>query len=158
MKKILLYLLPVLLVACSGGDSNPIIRIEKLYINEDQENNYAKEESDIPALKKGDRITTVLVLDGNGADLKTFLLKTSGKIEYKMHYEKSEVSSDENLTDDKHGRLRFLDGVSSTQLIVEAAVTDVDKEGNVKLSFYLSSKAECDGAQETIQLTVDDGR
>lgn len=155
MRKILLYLLPLLLAACSSNHSNPVIRIEKLYINEDQETNYAKEESAMPPLKKGDKVTTVLALDGNGADLKTFLLKTDEKVVFNMYFEKSEVSSDENLTDDKKGRLRFLDGVSYSQLMVEATVTEVDKEGNVKLAFYLSSKAEGDGAQETIDLKTE---
>ena len=41
---------------------------------------------------------------------------------------------------------------------MEATVIHVNEDGEVKLSFYLSSKAECEGAQEEIGLKtkVDD--
>ena len=36
--------------------------------------------------------------------------------------------------------------------MVKATIEHVDKNGDVKLAFYLSSKAECEGAQEEIGL------
>jgi hypothetical protein len=42
--------------------------------------------------------------------------------------------------------------------MVRATIEHVDKNGDVRLEFYLSSKAECEGAQEEIGLKtkVDD--
>ena len=39
-----------------------------------------------------------------------------------------------------------------TRVMVKATIEHVDKNGDVKLAFYLSSKAECEGAQEEIGL------
>ena len=57
-----------------------------------------------------------------------------------------------NLTDVEKGQLRFKDGVSKAKIMVIATIKQVDKNGDVKLEFYLSSKAECEGAQEEIGL------
>ena len=67
-------------------------------------------------------------------------------------YEKAEVSTEGNLTDEEKGQLRFKDGVTQTRVMVKATIEHVDKNGDVKLAFYLSSKAECEGAQEEIGL------
>ena len=40
------------------------------------------------------------------------------------------------------GQLRFKDGVSKAKIMVIATIKQVDKNGDVKLEFYLSSKAE----------------
>ena len=59
------------------------------------------------------------------------------------------------LTDEEKGQLRFKDGVTKTKVLVHATVEHVDKNGDVQLSFYLSSKAECEGAQEVIDLKTE---
>ena len=97
-------------------------------------------------------------MDGNGAELKTFKLQNDDELDTKLFYEKTEVSTEGNLTDEEKGQLRFKDGVKQTRIMVRATIEHVDKNGDVRLEFYLSSKAECEGAQEEIGLKtkVDD--
>ena len=129
MKKRVLLLLPLFLGACSDSGESPVIKIEKLYakIESDGENtssdekDYANQRDELPALKVGDEVKAFLLLDGNGAELKTFKLQNDDEVDTKLFYEKTEVSTEGNLTD-------------------------------VEIEFYLSSKAECEGAQEEIGL------
>ena len=141
MKKRVLLLLPLFLGACSDSGESPVIKIEKLYakIESDGENTSSDEKD-------------YLLLDGNGAELKTFKLQNDDEVDTKLFYEQTEVSTEGNLTDVEKGQLRFKDGVSKAKIMVIATIKQVDKNGDVKLEFYLSSKAECEGAQEEIGL------
>ena len=161
MKKRVLLLLPLFLGACSDSGESPVIKIEKLYAkveSEDEssgsgEKDYANQRDELPALKVGDEVKAFLLLDGNGAELKTFKLQNDDEVDTKLFYEQTEVSTEGNLTDVEKGQLRFKDGVSKAKIIrVIATIKQVDKNGDVKLEFYLSSKAECEGAQEEIGL------
>jgi len=116
------------------------------------EKDYANQRDELPALKVGDEVKAFLLLDGNGAELKTFKLQNDDEVDTKLFYEKTEVSTEGNLTDVEKGQLRFKDGVSKAKIMVIATIKQVDKNGDVKLEFYLSSKAECEGAQEEIGL------
>ena len=160
MKKRVLLLLPLFLGACSDSGESPVIKIEKLYakVESDDENSgsgekdYANQRDELPALKVGDEVKALLLLDGNGAELKTFRLQNADEVDTKLIFEKTEVSTEGNLTDVEKGQLRFKDGVSKAKIMVIATIKQVDKNGDVKLEFYLSSKAECEGAQEEIGL------
>lgn len=159
MKKGLLFLLPLLLGACSAKEESPVIKVEKLYVSlegEEGENekskNYAGNLDQLPVLEPGDKVDAYLSLDGNGAELKTFKLLNEGEVLTDLVYEEGEVTSEGNLTNKEKGQLRFKDGVTKSKVLVQAAVEKVDQNGDVKLSFYLSSKAECEGAQEVIDL------
>ncbi|WP_277134586.1 DUF5035 domain-containing protein [Bacteroides congonensis] len=166
MKKRVLLLLPLFLGACSNSGESPVIKIEKLYVKAESDSDSAKEEDyankmdELPALKVGDEVKALLLLDGNGAELKTFKLQKDNDeaLDTKLNYEKNEVSTEGNLTDEENGQLRFKDGVTQTKVLVQATIKQVDKNGDVRLEFYLSSKAECEGAQEEIGLKtkVDD--
>ena len=157
MKKRVLLLLPLFLGACSDSGESPVIKIEKLYAkveSEDEssgsgEKDYANQRDELPALKVGDEVKALLLLDGNGAELKTFRLQNDDEVDTKLIFEKTEVSTEGNLTDVEKGQLR---GVSKAKIMVIATIKQVDKNGDVKLEFYLSSKAECEGAQEEIGL------
>lgn len=116
------------------------------------EKDYANQREELPALKVGDEVKAFLLLDGNGAELKTFKLQNDDEVDTKLFYEQTEVSTEGNLTDVEKGQLRFKDGVSKAKIMVIATIKQVDKNGDVKLEFYLSSKAECEGAQEEIGL------
>lgn len=76
MKKRVLLLLPLFLGACSDGGESPIIKIEKLSVKVDSDNNsvegedYANKMDNLPTLKVGDEVEALLLLDGNGAELK----------------------------------------------------------------------------------------
>ena len=166
MKKRVLLLLPLFLGACSNSGESPVIKIEKLYVKAESDSDSAKEEDyankmdELPALKVGDEVKALLLLDGNGAELKTFKLQKDNDeaLDTKLNYEKNEESTEGNLTDEENGQLRFKDGVTQTKVLVQATIKQVDKNGDVRLEFYLSSKAECEGAQEEIGLKtkVDD--
>ena len=158
MKKRVLFLLPLFLSACSNSGESPVITIEKLYVSTDPDGeetlseDYANRMDELPALKVGDKVDAFLALDGNGAELKTFKLQNDDEMAVELLYEKNEVSTEGNLTDEQKGQLRFKDGVTNTKILVHASVDHVDENGNVQLSFYLSSKAECEGAQQIIDL------
>lgn len=158
MKKRVLLLLPLFLGACSNSGESPVIKIEKLYVkaesNSDssKEEDYANKMDELPALKVGDEVKALLLLDGNGAELKSFQLQNDDELATKLFYEKTEVTTEGNLTDEEKGQLRFKDGVTQTKIMVQATINHVDKNGDVRLEFYLSSKAECEGAQEEIGL------
>lgn len=167
MKKRILLWLPLFLGACSDSGESPVIKIEKLYVKAEsdsgstEEKDYTNKIDELPALKVGDNVDAFLLLDGNGAELKTFKLQKDNDeaLATQLVYEKNEVSTEGNLTDEANGQLRFKDGVTKTRIMVRATVEHVDKNGDVRLEFYLSSKAECEGAQEEIGLKtkVDDG-
>ncbi|WP_195532658.1 DUF5035 domain-containing protein [Bacteroides finegoldii] len=163
MKKRVLLLLPLFLGACSDGGESPIIKIEKLSVKVDSDNidsdnnsvegeDYANKMDNLPTLKVGDEVEALLLLDGNGAELKTFKLQNDEELATKLIYKEEEVSTEGNLTDEDKGQLRFKDGVTQSQVIVRATIEHVDENGDVKLEFYLSSKAECEGAEEVIGL------
>lgn len=141
-----------------------MIKIEKLYVKAESDSekgeDYANKMDELPALKVGDKVDAFLFLDGNGAELKTFKLQKDNDeaLATKLVYQKTEVSTEGNLTDEENGQLRFKDGVTQTRIMVRATIAHVDKNGDVRLEFYLSSKAECEGAQEEIGLKtkVDD--
>lgn len=170
MKKRVLLLLPLFLGACSDSGESPVITIEKLIVetnSEDGQNaekvDYSKRMEEMPALKVGDKVNAILALDGNGAELKTFTFKLQDdegdkELSTNLRYQESQVTTEGNLTDKDKGQLRFKDGVTQTKIMVEATVEHVDKNGDVRLAFYLSSKAECEGAEEEIGLktTVDE--
>lgn len=157
MKKRVLFLLPLFLGACSNSEESPVITIDKLLVNDDKEVNYANHMDELPVLKVGDKIDALLSLDGNGSELKTFKLQNDDEVKTELLYEKTEVTTEGNLTDEQKGQLRFKDGVTVSRVLVHATVDRVDKNGDVKLIFYLSSKAECEGAQEEIDLKTKDG-
>ena len=143
MKQSVLLLLPLFLGACSDSGESPVIKIEKLYAkveSEDEssgsgEKDYANQRDELPALKVGDEVKALLLLDGNGAELKTFRLQNDDEVDTKLIFEKTEVSTEGNLTDVEKGQLRFKDGVSKAKIMVIAAITQVEKNGDVKLDF-----------------------
>lgn len=50
-------------------------------------------------MKVGDEVKAFLLLDGNGAELKTFKLQNDDEVDTKLFYEQTEVSTEGNLTD-----------------------------------------------------------
>jgi len=65
------------------------------------------------------------------------------------------VSSEKNFTRPEEGIIKFEDGVRNTVLKVKMRVQTV-ADADAILSFYLSSKAECESAQEKIELKTED--
>ena len=135
MKKRVLLLLPLFLGACSDSGESPVITIERLYVNTDPDSedskgeDYTNQKDNLPALKVGDKVNAFLLLDGNGAELKTFKLQNDEAVKAELRYEKAEVSTEGNLTDEEKGQLRFKDGVTQTRVMVKATIEHVDKNG-----------------------------
>ncbi len=154
--KTLATFLGIMLLLCSCADSvdSPIINVERLIVNEDPTRNYALESMDMPLLKIGDKVEITLYLDGMGAELQTFQLDSDDEVATILDFKQSVVTSEGNFTDVEGGRLRFADGVMYTQLTVMAEVTEVDGNNAAKLNFYLSSKAECESAQEMVEFKL----
>ena len=159
MRKSILLLLPLFAAACSNDDKSPVITVDALYLRqqeatdgETEKVNYASRMDELPPLKVGDEVEAFLTLDGNGSELQTFTLQNDDEVATELHYKEAEVTTEGNLTDEEHGQLRFKDGVVHTDLSVEATVERVEANGDVYLTFYLSSKGECEGAQELIVL------
>lgn len=147
MKKIVSLLFSLLLLAaCSNNGLSPVITVTSLYVNDDI-TDYAKTLESMPSLVVGDEVNVTLELNGNGAELKTFQVNRAAEIKLdSLGYEKREVTSETDFTDVEEGRLRFVDGVNDTRLLVKAKVISTT-EKETKLSFYLSSKAEANAAQ-----------
>lgn len=153
MKKVLIFLLVFFMAACSVDTDSPVITVNKLLLNDSQEN-YADKSSLIPTLNLGDKVQVYITLDGNGSDLKSFQLTKDGNIVTGLDYEKDEFSSDPNFTNPKKGQFRFINGVSTSHIKVEATVAELDNNGGAKLSFYLSSKSQSSSAQKVIELKI----
>lgn len=108
----------------------------------------------MPSLKVGDEMTVSLRLDGNGEDLNTFIVKEAAEqlgIEFDLP---DGVSSESDLSKPKNGVITFKDGIQYTELKVEVCVKTV-ADADAILAFYLSSKAECESAQEKIELKTE---
>lgn len=153
MKKVLIFSFVFFLAACSVDSESPVITVEKLLLN-DSEENYAEQSAQIPTLNLGDEVQIFLTLDGNGSDLKSFQVTKDANIETGLVYEEDEFSSDRNFTDPEKGQFRFINGVTNSHLTVNATVTELDKDGGAKLSFYLSSKTQSGSAQKVIHLKI----
>ena len=159
MNRKIFGLLPLFLWACSNDEEAPEITVKALYLRpqgvpeEVQSENYAGCMDKLPPLKEGDRIEAYLELDGKGSELQSFTLTSNEEVvKTDLHYEEDQVTTESNLTDEEDGQLRFKDGIVCTDLSVEATMEAADVQGNVSLTFYLSSKAECTAAQEVIIL------
>ena len=48
------------------------------------EKDYANQREELPALKVGDEVKAFLLLDGNGAELKTFKLQNDDEVDTKL--------------------------------------------------------------------------
>ena len=125
-KQLLAPLLLLLLAACSGSAESPVIEITGFFIEGDTKD-YSEDMASIPSLKVG---------------IKDFDLPNG-------------VSSEKNFTRPEEGIIKFEDGVRNTVLKVKMRVQTV-ADADAILSFYLSSKAECESAQEKIELKTED--
>lgn len=156
MRKLLNYLLLLpLLAGCSGTASSPDIEVIGLYVNGD-EKDYAHELSSMSPLKVGDEVLVSLKLDGNGEELNTFIVQDGDQQLKIAEFDLPDagVSDDKNFTDLEQGIVRFKNGVRQTELKVKAKVQTVKSE-DAALIFYLFSKAECDGAQQEIEMKTE---
>ena len=111
----------------------------------------------LPVLKVNDEVTVSLKLDGNGEDLNTFIVKEEQEQLYIEDFQLpvQGVSSDKNFTKLEEGIVGFENGVRQVEVTVKARVQSVTDEDAI-LSFYLFSRAECDGAQQEIELKTEE--
>ena len=157
MKKLLLAsLLPLTLASCSDTAESPVIEITGFFIN-DNPVDYSREMEVLPVLKVNDEVTVSLKLDGNGEDLNTFIVKEEQEQLYIEDFQLpvQGVSSDKNFTKLEEGIVGFENGVRQVEVTVKARVQSVTDEDAI-LSFYLFSRAECDGAQQEIEFKTEE--
>ena len=138
-KQLLAPLLLLLLAACSGSAESPVIEITGFFIEGDTKD-YSEDMASISSLKVGD--TFIVKEDQQQLGIKDFDLPNG-------------VSSEKNFTRPEEGIIKFEDGVRNTVLKVKMRVQTV-ADADAILSFYLSSKAECESAQEKIELKTED--
>jgi len=139
------------LSSCSSDTTvtPPAIHIENCSVNGDVV-------SGTPSVKVGDVVEVSLNLAGNGSELVTFQANADEK-EIKMSladYEKDNVTTDKNFTNTTECQLRFVDGVKVSNVKVKATVQSV-QEDLMKLKFYLSAKANCEGSELDVELKKD---
>ena len=147
-KQLLAPLLLLLLAACSGSAESPVIEITGFFIEGDTKD-YSEDMASIPSLKVGDEVTVSLTLDA-------FIVKEDQQqLGIKDFDLPNGVSSEKNFTRPEEGIIKFEDGVRNTVLKVKMRVQTV-ADADAILSFYLSSKAECESAQEKIELKTED--
>lgn len=156
MKKLLLEsLLPIVLASCSDSAESPVIEVTGFYIEGDTKD-YSSDMASVPSLKEGDEVTVSLKLDGKGEDLNTFIVREDRKqLGIKDFDLPNSVSSEKNFTKPEEGIIKFGDGVQETILKVKVRVQTV-ADADAMLTFYLSSKAECESAQEKIELKTEE--
>ncbi|MDR0658343.1 MAG: DUF5035 family protein [Mediterranea sp.] len=146
----LLFLFVSFLFACSGDKADmPRLELDAIFLN-GGEKDYSHDIEGILPLSQGDSIDVSFLLDGNGTDLKTFIVKNENKnIEVAIPFHPDEIS-DEFTTDE--GVLWYKDGVRSASVVVRLTVRG-GKEEEFGLSFYLNSKApDCEAATYDLNL------
>lgn len=146
MKKyLLLYLFSFFLLACSDDETDkPRIELHSISLNggdEDYSNNL---EALLP-LSPGDYIDVAFLLYGNGADLKTFMVKNEdSNFNYTLFFEIDWISDE--FSNISEGILGYKDDVRDTWVTVKLKVKAAKQEKST-VSFYLNSKAlDCEGA------------
>ena len=148
----LLFLFVFFLFACSGDKADmPRLELDAIFLNGGEED-YSHNIKGILPLSQGDSIDVSFLLDGNGTDLKTFIVENENKnIEVVVKPLHRDEISDEFTNEDK-GVLGYKDKVRSTFVVVRLTVRGL-KEEEFKLSFYLNSKApDCEAAKYNLNL------
>lgn len=151
-----LLLLSLFLLSCSTSDSDkPKIEIVEVYVDGD-DTNYLNKLNRMPLLNVGDRVDIGLDLDGNGNDLRTFMIlnQEPALVETTITlFQYDEVS--DGFSDLDNGTLGFVDDISATYLTVKAEIKSIAEE-KVTLSFCLFSKAP-DSKGASVEITLKTG-
>lgn len=139
------------LSSCSSDTAvPPAINIENCSVN-------GELISGVPSVKIGDVVELSLNLAGNGSELLSFKANANDE-EIKISladYEKNSVSDDKNFTNVTACQLRFVDGVTVSNVKVKATVQAV-QENLITMKFYLSAKANREGSELNVELKKDD--
>lgn len=148
----ILLLLPLFLLSACGesGSDEPILKMTGLYLNDDV-TNYSRHPESLPLLAAGDVLDMLFTLDGNGNELRTFMVTNeTSHVKTTLFFQIDEVSDE--FTNIPEGILGFTDGIQQTGLTVKAAINAITEE-EITLSFYLFSKAaDCGGACVSVVL------
>lgn len=146
MKKYsLLFLFVFFLFACSDDKTDmPRLELYSISLNGGDED-YSRNLKEILPLSQGDYIDVSFLLDGDGADLKTFVVKNeNGNIKPVLFFYPDEISDE--FTELSEGVIGYKDGIRSTYITVKLKVMSA-KDDEFRIGFYLNSKApDCEGA------------
>lgn len=152
MKKYPLFLISVFMLCACVNDktSMPSLELYAVVLN-DGDHDYSRNMEEILPLSPGDFIDVTFLLDGNGTDLKSFVVKNEYEnIKSTMFFYADEVSDD--FTDLSEGILGYVDHVRSTFVTIKLTVRE-GKEEEPKIGFYLNTKSpDSEGAAYYLQL------
>jgi len=152
MKKYtLLFLFVFFLFACSDDKTDmPHLELYSVSLNGGDED-YSRDLKEILPLSPSDYIDVSFLLDGGGADLKTFVVKNeNNNIKPVMFFYRDEVSDE--FTELSEGIIGYKDGIRSTYITVKLKVMSA-KNDEFRIGFYLNSKApDCEGAVHYLDL------
>lgn len=142
MRKLLfLFCMPLLCLSCSkSGSDKPIMEIVGIYIDGDEEEiNYVDQFNKIPDLETGDVIDILFTLDGNGDDLRSFIVSNDNStIETVLFFIGDEVSPE--FSELNNGIAVFVDGVNETGVTVKVKVK-ASLTNEKPISFHLNPKS-----------------
>ena len=146
MKKYSLLFLSVFFIFACSDDKTDMPRLELYSISlNGGDEDYSRNLKEILPLSSGDYIDVSFLLNGNGADLKTFVVKNENtNFKTTLFFEGDQISDEfSNLSE---GILGYRDDIRETWVTVKLKVKAAKKEKNT-ISFYLNSKApDCEGA------------
>jgi hypothetical protein len=138
------------------NSDTPTIKITKLYLNNNEKNNYFENSDELPVLSLDDELYFNMELYGNGYGLNSFLAyDKNGQLSIDIvEYDEKVISVPETI---REGILNFKNNVFRTSLALKVTVKSKSTT-NVKaiLTFELSSKNSLDGVQkETVDLVLE---
>lgn len=139
-KLLIIFCIPLLCLCCSDSESErPIMEIVGIYIDGDEEEiNYVDQFSKIPDLGVGDVIDFSFILDGNGNNLRSFILGyEKSDFETLMDLTDGEISPD--FSDLNGGKAVFVDGIIETEVTVKVKIKA--PLTTKPLSFHLNPKS-----------------
>lgn len=154
MKKYSILLIFVsLLLSCSDDKSDmPKLELIGAFLN-GGDIDYSRNLDDILPLSAGEELELSFSLDGNGIDLKSFIVenKSSNITILVLPIDKDEISEEFS---DPTNRLGYKDGIRKTKAKVNLTINGAKNE-EAQLSFYLNSKApDGEGASSYLDLTT----
>lgn len=149
MNKLMSSLLIILITLCSCESDKvapPVIEIERVIINQDSTVNYKDSLDKLPVLKFGDEVEVSLYLNGNGSSLNTLNVSAANQSVKTslIPSANAQIAEDKNFTDLENGKMSFVDGVGQCEVKSKLLIIST-AEKNIKLSYHLSARAECEG-------------
>ena len=157
IKNFIYTTLLVFLCGCASTGESPSIAISSVSINGEMQGGYTYRSDKTIELEEGDELELTLLLNGNGGDLQAFSMAfNEGALNAELIYDNNTISKEGNLSDPTNGHLRFMDGVTKTEVLVMSTIETVSEDDEeIVISFYLSSNSVNEGVRKVVTLKSD---